>query len=231
MIVLKIMGWFLLGVLLLLLLVLHLRLDLLIRRDEEKMRVSLRVIGLSFGGKQGKSKNKKLKQKKEKKELKNTSKKGKISTFLSIMGFYELSSKDALQKSRDKNGLVGVVQETALSVKMIFFKLGYILKNIHIRKLHITCISGGADAAKTAMEYGQICSILYPLLGYMTSVSPKKIRDVKTNIGCDFEKEKSVFLFDTVVSTRLIYSLWALLSLAVKNLLRAGKKSRQLKRG
>lgn len=231
MIFLKIFGWILLCLLGLIVLVPLVRVDFLIKRDEKGTTdFAVRVLGIKFGGKKKPKKLEKQKKQIKPKNRKSTEKKeGETAFLLKIIGFYEPSSKKALHLSVNEIGLYGVLKEIALSVQLIFQKLAFVLKHIRIRKLHFVCINGGTDAAKTAIEYGQTCSVVYPLLGYVQSAMPGKIKDVKTVVRCDFDREKSILAFDVVLSTRSVFTVWALASLAVKNLVRTNKKAHSIK--
>lgn len=59
------------------------------------------------------------------------------------------------------------------------------------------------DAANTAIQYGSVCAVLYPVLSLLQSTVDLKSKEV--NINADFEKSKWEFKTSILVKAQLIY--------------------------
>ena len=66
---------------------------------------------------------------------------------------------------------------------------GKLYKTFVFDELYITMITGGSDAADTAMKYGKLCSWLYPVLGKLVSTS--KVKKYDFDISTDFLSTKN----------------------------------------
>ena len=88
-------------------------------------------------------------------------------------------------------------QGTLEKVKSIFGVLGTLLSasvrlisGARVRNLNLTLGITGKDAADAAITYGQVCSVVYPVLGFADS--KMKLINPKVNIYCDYNAEKSI---------------------------------------
>ena len=230
--VLLIIGIVLGALLLLLLLILLIRVDLILKYNEEDGFVaSVRVLFFSFGGKKkaetvaSTQKPKQQKKKKEKEKEKEKEKdEGSNGLILRALGFSHFSDKETVKRHIREDGVSYLVTETALSVRRLFQKLGYIVRHIRIKKLDLTCISGGEDPASAALDYGKTCAVLYPFLGYLESAVRSSPKKMSAEVRCDFDREKSVYAFDTVISLRTFHAVWAVLTLVSGNIVRSTPK-------
>lgn len=66
---------------------------------------------------------------------------------------------------------------------------GKLYKTFVFDELYITMVTGGNDAADTAMKYGKLCSWLYPVLGKLVSTS--KVKKYDFDISPDFLSAKN----------------------------------------
>lgn len=66
---------------------------------------------------------------------------------------------------------------------------GKLYKTFVFDELYITMVTGGNDAADTAMKYGKLCSWLYPVLGKLVSTS--KVKKYDFDISPDFLSTKN----------------------------------------
>jgi len=86
-------------------------------------------------------------------------------------------------------GVDGVIQLLRNFISYLNkFSKGFI-KSIIIKNLRINVSVTEADAAQTAIKYGQICAGFYPSLGFICS--NMKVKDYKVNIFADYIGEKT----------------------------------------
>ncbi len=203
MVVLKIIGWIVLAIVLLVLGVALLPVDLLLQSDgADGFRVRVRVLGLVFGG--GK------KKKKEKKP------EGAFSKSLKRwLGISKPEDGEEQREAAKKRGFPGDLQETVELIFMLLDRLFWILKRCKIPYCRITAVSGGENAA---LDYGIACATLYPLAEYLqerADLNPKKL---KMEIRCDYSRPQGAFELDLAVRVRVIHGLRAALHIIMKKI-------------
>ena len=99
-----------------------------------------------------------------------------------------------------------------------------LLKIIRIYKLNINIEVGGTDAYKTALNFGRINSVFYPILGLLCTIFSVKIE--RTSLSCDFESEKT----SADISACIYLRPSAVICLALYLLINYWKISRKQKR-
>lgn len=202
MVVLKIIGWILAGLLLLLSALLLLSVDLLLRADGVKgFRIRVRILGISLGGK------KKPKKKKPEgawvKELKK------------FLGLSHLGNADTIRSTVESHGFTVTLKDTVETFFQLLDRVFWILKRCKIPYCRITAVSGGEDAA---LDYGIACATLYPLGGYLQErigMNPKKL---KMDIRCDYGLPEGQFELELALRIRVIHGLRAFLHIIKKNI-------------
>ncbi len=65
----------------------------------------------------------------------------------------------------------------------------WLAKKIKFKRLGLDVVCGGSDAADAAIEYGVVCSTVYPFIGYLETNLKNAEKALNVNIGCDFENE------------------------------------------
>lgn len=122
-------------------------------------------------------------------------------------------------KFYNNQGFDGVIQlinnvGKALGKLMHSFK-----KHIVLRELYLwMTITGGCDAAETALEYGRICQKVFPALSFICTNLTVKKYDVE--IEPDFLGQKNTAQFAFSVSVRPIFILNALIVLVLRLLVK-----------
>ena len=146
-------------------------------------------------------------------------------TFLGIKVF-DINAKPKKEKKQDEKKLTGVLKEYAKGksrkklvgeileiVKSLCVKFGKLIKHLRFKKLEFDLTVACDDAAKTAIAYGSICSVVYSICGMLASAynfNPKKV-----NVSADFSADKMSLKVNTVIKVRLIHLLKFALSTAV----------------
>lgn len=122
-------------------------------------------------------------------------------------------------KFYNNQGFDGVIQllnnvGNALGKLMHSFKKHIVLREIY---LWMT-VTGGCDAAETALEYGRICQKVFPTLSFICTNLTVKKYDVE--IEPDFLGSKNTAQFAFSVSVRPIFILNALIVLVFRLLIK-----------
>lgn len=85
-----------------------------------------------------------------------------------------------------------------------------LFKKIRWYDVYVDWVVGSDDAAKTALMYGGVCSVLYPFFKWLDTYFTAHIKEV--NIEADFSKEKSdifaYFVLKLRLSTALACAIW-----------------------
>ncbi len=198
MIILKIVGFLLVGILALIFLFLMLRVKLVFdfsTESEPKFYVGLLFFKFRI--------NKPEKPKKQKKESRI------FARIKKVLGIEKLSDSETFKEDTQETGISSTVTKVVTAASLIAGEAVWLLKRFKLHKLRLVAVCGGGDAADAAMEYGLVCSAVYPLAGYLdASLKTKKdAQDIR--IYCDFENDASLqFYFH--VSVRIIHVVRAL---------------------
>ena len=113
--------------------------------------------------------------------------------------------KGFFEKIKEKKGFVGAIKEVFFFFKGCLPPFKLFLKFVKFQRVKVDITVASEDAAKTAIDYGIVCSAVYPVLSFLdgiANVDYKKI-DVRT----DFESKKSSFNFSLTIKTRVIFIL------------------------
>lgn len=109
------------------------------------------------------------------------------------------------KKTYKQKGFVGTVSYFSEILMLLLKKLWFVVKRLKFTrfKLHIAVATD--NAASTAIEYGRICSAVYPILAFLETNADFKSKEV--NVSADFDKTDSAVTASISVTTRLIYFL------------------------
>ncbi len=141
-------------------------------------------------------------QKQKKKEIKNESEKPKEKQKKSSV----LSdAKDYFTEIKKQKGFTGAVKEVMRLTQQVFSHIKWVLKYINICKVKLNITVGTPDAALTAIEYGTVCSAVYPVTAILDGVAHIGFKEI--NVVSDFEGQKSSFGFKAQVKMQIFYLL------------------------
>lgn len=110
--------------------------------------------------------------------------------------------KNAFQKLKEQKGLNGAIKYLCELLQIIIKKTVWLLKKIKFTKLCLDIIVATDNAAKTGIEYGVICTAVYPLLSFLSSAANIKYK--KVNINADFDKTSTEIDFSFCASSSLL---------------------------
>ncbi len=123
---------------------------------------------------------------------------------------------------KDKGVLEGAVYLLNI-VKILFLKLVKILKNGKFDEFNLYIKVSETDAAKTALTYGGVCAVGYPIIGILNDNF--EIKKENINIKAAYlDKNMLEFNFNLIFKVRVIYIIMGIISFVIDFL----KKERKI---
>lgn len=107
----------------------------------------------------------------------------------------------------DKNGFSQALSEIFGIIKSVLTKVSFIFKHMRFRNLYCKAVVASDDAAKTAIEYGTVCTIIYSFFGFLSSITDFRFKDII--VTSDFNSNKTEFEFFTNIKIAPIFILVA----------------------
>lgn len=104
---------------------------------------------------------------------------------------------------KSEKGFSGAVREVMALVKQIISHIKWLFKYINICKVKLNITVGTPDAAMTAIEYGTVCSAVYPVTAMLDGVAHIGFKEI--NVNSDFENGKCDFGFSGTVKMQIFY--------------------------
>ncbi len=115
------------------------------------------------------------------------------------------TTKSFFEILKDKKGFVGAIKELFGFFADCFVPLRKFLRFVKFKKIKLDLSVTGADASKTATNYGAVCAVVYPVLSLFKSIANVKYK--KIDISADFENKKSQFSFCAYVTVPIVFIL------------------------
>lgn len=134
-----------------------------------------------------------------------------------ITGISKIEDIGTVKGSVEDMGISATAGQIADIVISLFGRVLWILKYCVAERLHIKAVCAGDDAADAAMEYGAVCAVVYPLVGYFETVMRVKKSGYDIDVSCDFLSNDTVFELDTLFRVRVFYVLGALFHIIKRN--------------
>lgn len=159
------------------------------------------------------------KKNKPKKEKAPKEKKEKPQTEETVEETTTEKKENIFVKFYNNQGFDGVIQLLSNVGKSLGKLMHSFKKHIVLRELYLwMTVTGGCDAAETALEYGRICQKVFPALSFICTNLTVKKYDVE--IEPDFLGSKNTAQFAFSVSVRPIFILNALIVLVFRLLIK-----------
>ena len=95
------------------------------------------------------------------------------------------------EKLKAKHGFKGAIREIFDFAGKVITEVKPQLLKIKFRKFKLDLIVVGSDAAMTALEYGAVCSIVYPVLSFIDQNLNIKLKQI--NVSAGFKHIESQF--------------------------------------
>lgn len=112
-------------------------------------------------------------------------------------------------KLKAKYGFSGAVKLLLIFLRDLLPHIKGLLKHIKFKRIVLNITIAEGDAARTAIEYGSVCAVAYPLLAGIESVANVSYKAI--NISSNFESKETNFDFEGIIRTRIFYLLVALI--------------------
>lgn len=107
-----------------------------------------------------------------------------------------------LQNYMNENGIVQTVTLLLETVKNIFVGINDVIKSGKFKELNLNITVSDSDAAITAIAYGGVCALVYPLVGFINN--NYNILKQNINVSASYEEEKSKIEFSAKFYVRFI---------------------------
>ena len=112
---------------------------------------------------------------------------------------------NVFEKLKQKFGFTEAIKILFSFAKLVFTHNKKYLRHIKINKVILNLSVAGSDAAQTAIEYGMVCSAVYPVLSLVSSVTDIKYKQI--NVSADFNSDNSKFDFKLNLELSLLFLL------------------------
>lgn len=115
-----------------------------------------------------------------------------------------------LKKTYDQKGMLGTIEYFTELISMLLKKIWWIVKHIKFRRFKLNLLVATSDAANTAIQYGGICSAIYPIISFLSANLNFKAKEI--NISADFDKTTPEFQIDFLATAPII--VWIIAAVA-----------------
>ena len=149
---------------------------------------------------------------------------GAAAKLLSFLGLEDVSSAANAKKALNEKGLAEMIRGVFGAVKALFSRISRLVCHGEFRRFDLRIVVGDTDCADAAMNYGELCAAVYPLLAFLES--RLKFRRRNVDLRCDFSAESTEAVFDGQLNYRPVYLLGFLLGLVGQYLKQDKKKGR-----
>lgn len=121
-----------------------------------------------------------------------------------------------ISKLIEEKGILSAVNEIADIVKSICSEFGKLLKHIRVNKFSLAINVASDDPAVTAVEYGSICAVVYPMVRLIEANTKFNHKSTKVDVNSDFVSTSPSLDFDVEIKIRLVFILAAALKIFIK---------------
>lgn len=105
-----------------------------------------------------------------------------------------------------------LIEEVLFLVKDLCVKLGKMLKHVKFQKLEFSLMVASQDAAKTAILYGNMCSIVYSICAALNSAYNFDAQ--KVSVSADFSSEEMKMMLNGAFKIKLVFVIQFLIKSA-----------------
>lgn len=216
--------WIILGILALLALLLVLPLRIYLKYDTDGgLRYRVKYLFLTLADSEAPEKPEQPVKKAAETEKKRSGS-GAAAKLLSFLGLEDVSSAANAKKALKEKGLAETIRGVFCAVKALFSRISRLVCHGEFRRFDLRIVVGDTDCADAAMNYGELCAAVYPLLAFLESKLKFHRRNVE--LRCDFSAESTEAVFDGQLNYRPVYLLGFLLGLVGQYLKQGKKKGR-----
>ena len=121
--------------------------------------------------------------------------------------------KDASQKKESTNkqkNITYTIKYYGNMIQLALKQLRWLISFIKIRKFVFDLTVATDNAASTAIEYGEMCAVVYPIISFVQTNTNFKLKTDDINIRPDFDNSDSKLKASVLVKAKLIICLIAI---------------------
>lgn len=123
------------------------------------------------------------------------------------------TNKESIKSTYKQKGITGTIKYYGDILLLILKRLRRIIRFIKIRNLVFDLSVASDNAADTAIEYGEICCVVYPIISFIQTNTNFKFKTDNINIRPDFDNTDSKLKASVLVKAKLIICLIAIAGL------------------
>lgn len=123
------------------------------------------------------------------------------------------TDKESIKSTYKQKGITGTIKYYGDVLLLILKRLRWIIRFVKIRKFVFDLSIASDNAADTAIEYGEVCSVVYPIISFIQTNTNFKFKTDNINISPDFDSNDSKLKASVLVKATLIICLIAIAGL------------------
>lgn len=123
------------------------------------------------------------------------------------------TDKESIKSTYKQKGITGTIKYYGDVLLLILKRLRWIIRFVKIRKFVFDLSIASDNAADTAIEYGETCSVVYPIISFIQTNTNFKFKTDNINISPDFDSTDSKLKASVLVKAKLIICLIAIAGL------------------
>lgn len=123
------------------------------------------------------------------------------------------TDKNNLKNTYKQKGITGTIKYYSNVIYLVLKQLRWVIKFVKIRKFVFDLTIASDDAADTAIEYGEVCCVVYPTISFIQTNTNFKFKTDNINIRPDFDNSDSKLKASVLVKAKLIICLIAIAAL------------------
>lgn len=134
-----------------------------------------------------------------------------------LTGLSRLSDLGTVKRSVEDSGISTTAGQIVHILLLLLERVVWLLQYCTLRRLRINAVCAGEDAAEAAMEYGAVCAVVYPLIGFVEGNMKVRERGLEVSIGCAFDRAVGGFSLEAELTVRIWYVALALAHIIRRN--------------
>ena len=123
------------------------------------------------------------------------------------------TDKESIKSTYKQKGITGTIKYYGDVLLLILKRLRWIIRFVKIRKFVFDLSIASDNAADTAIEYGEVCCVIYPIISFIQTNTNFKFKTNNINIRPDFDSTDSKLKASVLVKAKLIICLIAIAGL------------------
>ena len=134
-----------------------------------------------------------------------------------LVGLSKFNDLQKIRESVNEAGLSLTVTQFADVLLALVGRVLWLLPRCRVHKLALRAVCADTDGGDAAMDYGTVCAVLYPVVGYIQNKLRLKKHALQLDVRCDFDSTQSEFAYDIKLSVSIWQILKALIFIVKRN--------------